>query len=80
MERGRPKRTFPINPAFGNFIKKIRLENGLSIRALAKELGVTATTLQNWERGVSYPQDYRLISIAETLKIDYQFLKSLLMK
>ena len=46
-------------------IKKIRLENGMTQKEFAKELGVTQATVSGWERGLSEPEDYRLKEIAQ---------------
>jgi DNA-binding XRE family transcriptional regulator len=46
--------TYPKNPkTLGDYIRKYRMEKGLLIKELAKELGVTEDTVINWEvRGV----------------------------
>ncbi|MBI1805494.1 MAG: helix-turn-helix transcriptional regulator [Ignavibacteria bacterium] len=39
----------------GEKIKQYRIQNGLSFRKLAKELGIDPGTLARWERGESEP-------------------------
>lgn len=41
----------------GNNIKALRLRRGITQEALAGRLGVTASAVGNYERGVSFPKD-----------------------
>lgn len=38
--------------SFGNFVKKLRNEAGLSQEKLADKMDVSVNTIQNWESGV----------------------------
>ncbi|MDE7004572.1 MAG: helix-turn-helix domain-containing protein [Oscillospiraceae bacterium] len=40
---------------FGDYIRKKRLEAGLTQRELAEQLFVTESTISKWERALSYP-------------------------
>ena len=45
----------PIATTTGEKIREYRRNNGLSIKKLAKELGVDPTTLARWEKGDNEP-------------------------
>lgn len=59
----------------GERIRHGRIKAGLSLRALAEKIGVTAPALGNYENGITTPDSSRLISLAEALdiSIDYFF-------
>lgn len=42
---------------FKAFVKRIRLEMGLTQAELATKLGVVVQTVSNWERGTSEPRE-----------------------
>ena len=50
---------------FGNNIRVIREENGLSQTELGKILHVTKQTVSNWENEKSYPDLQTLVSISD---------------
>lgn len=45
-------------------LKEMRKEKKLTIRALAKILGVTQQTIYNYERGARFPSKAMLVKIA----------------
>jgi repressor LexA len=47
----------------GNTIKKLRKSRNMTQAELGKQLGVAATTVSSWERGVAYP----LMTVAKTM-------------
>lgn len=51
----------------GERIRHGRMRAGLSLRALAEKIGITAPALGNYENGITAPDSSRLIAIAETL-------------
>ena len=51
----------------GERLKRLRLERGLSKRAIASRLGVSVPTVMRWEEGVSVPNDYNLHKIERLL-------------
>ncbi len=57
----------------GERIKHGRMRAGLSLRALAEKIGITAPALGNYENGITTPDSSRLISIAETLNIPIEY-------
>ncbi|MCS7217294.1 MAG: helix-turn-helix domain-containing protein [Candidatus Bipolaricaulota bacterium] len=52
----------------GKRLRDFRLERGLSKRALAKILGVSAPTLARWEEGEAEPHDYNRQKILRLLE------------
>ena len=58
------------NMEFNQLIKTNRENLGLTQEALAELLNVTATTIQNWERGQNQPTLSNLKPIAEALKLN----------
>ncbi len=45
---------------FGEMVKQLRVDKGLTQKDLAKELGVSMRTVVNYEGGKSYPKDRNL--------------------
>ena len=56
---------FPI----GKNIKQLRVENHLTQRALAFQLGVSEQAVSKWETGKSYPDLFLLPAIAGIFEI-----------
>ena len=52
---------------FANQLKQARHAAGLSQAALARKLGVTTTTVRNWEHGRTEPPKKRVLTQAEVL-------------
>ena len=50
--------------------RKMRMMAGMTITDLAKEVGVTSSTIHNWERGVSSPKARRIPALAKALHAD----------
>lgn len=63
------------SPRYYASIKTYRVNSGLSVEEFAKALGVTPTTVYNWESGATIPSTERLINIAELghLPLDFLF-------
>ena len=57
-----------------NRLKELRKEKGMSQIALAKELGVSYRTLQNWENGVSSIKSDRLKILCEIFDVDAPYI------
>ena len=57
-------------------LKAWRVNSGLTIAKVAKKLGKTERTIQNWESGTTIPDKGNLDSLAEIYKttIDHIFL------
>lgn len=56
---------------FGELIKKIREEKGLSVAELAQKCGISSVEIRNIEKGNNKPHISRLKSIADALEYDY---------
>lgn len=54
-------------------IKRLRIDSGLSMEALAKAVGVTWQTIQQWERNTA-PKRTRLDSVANALGTSVEYL------
>lgn len=54
---------------FGNFLKELRNEQGLSQEELAEKLFVHRTTVNKWEKGIVVPLNDTLITIANFFNI-----------
>ncbi len=55
--------------SFGYYIRKKRLEAGLTQRELAEQLFVTESTVSKWERALSYPDVSMVMPICAALHI-----------
>ena len=55
--------------SFGAYIRKKRLESGLTQKDLAGQLFVTESTVSKWERGLSYPDVSMVTAICAALRI-----------
>lgn len=58
----------------GNKLRTRRTELGLSRNELAEQIHVTASSIANYENGISYPKPDTLIALILALKIDANYL------
>ena len=54
---------------FGQNLRRIRKERGLTQQELADLISVTHSSISDWEREVSYPQAIWIYEIADKLNI-----------
>lgn len=54
---------------FGNRLKSVRIEHGFTQKALAESVGVSTTTIQNWENGTKAPSMGAIVSLSGVLRI-----------
>lgn len=54
----------------GATIRQYRLEAGVTQAVLAQKLGVSLTTVKNWERGATIPNNVHIRKVAEALNIN----------
>lgn len=52
-------------------MKAARVNVNLTQKQAAQQLGISRTTLQNWERGKSYPTIEKFAIIKSTYGVDY---------
>lgn len=57
--------------AFGSTLRKLRKESGLSLRAAAGRIGVSASTLHEWEMGNGLDTTLLLHSLVELYGVRY---------
>lgn len=60
--------------SFGEKLKEIRLQYGLTQDKFADEMNVSLDTVKNWEQGYNYPSINMLTSISEYFKCDFDYL------
>lgn len=61
---------------FGETLKKMRIEKGLSQQALADVMLVTRPTVARWETGIRLPDAVMISRLAEVLNVNVQLLLS----
>ena len=61
---------------FGETLKKMRIEKGLSQQALANVMLVTRPTVARWETGIRLPDAVMISRLAEVLNVNVQLLLS----
>ena len=52
------------NKIFGERLKLLRVKKGLTLEDVAKKIGVSKTTVSQWERGKTIPRDERLLPLS----------------
>ena len=55
-------------------IKALREQNGLTQAALAKQLGITRSSVNAWEMGISVPSTQYIVELAETFKVSTDYI------
>ena len=58
------------NEKFGNFIKELRKEKGITQKELGEKLNITDKAISKWERGLSFPDITMLNLLAEFFEVD----------
>ena len=59
---------------FGDNLKKVRKEKGLSQEALAEKINVVRQTISKWEKGLSIPDGDMLIKLSQVLEVPVETL------
>ena len=62
------------NMSLGTRIKQVRLERGIKRKDLAEMLGITPSSISNYENGISKPRQQTLFDIIKVLGIDANYL------
>ena len=62
------------NKIFGQRIKKLRNDKGLSMQELADKLGVTKSSINMWENSSSIPKNNILISLSKMFNVSIDYL------
>ncbi len=66
-----------INTTFGELLRELRLEKGLSQTELAKQLGVGKSIISSWELNQSDPSFTNAIKIARLFDVSLEYLAGL---
>lgn len=61
----------------GEKIKKLRKMNGLTQADIARELGITRSSVNAWEMGVSMPSTSYVIKLSRIFKVSADYLLGL---
>lgn len=59
-----------VKSYFGENLRRIRLEKGLTQQQLAELISTTHSSISDWEREISYPQAIWIYEIADKLHIN----------
>ena len=62
---------------FGLKVRQLRLEKGLSFAQLSKQTGLSASYLNEIEKGKKYPKIEKINKLSETLEVSFDDLVSL---
>ena len=60
--------------SFGEKLKEVRQQQGLTQDKFADELNISLDTVKNWEQGYNYPSIDMLVTIADYFKCDFDYL------
>ncbi len=63
--------------SFKERLKELRLEKGLSIKQLAKEIGVSDVAIGRWEKDLRVANIYELIKLAKFFDVTTDYLLGL---
>ena len=63
--------------AFNEILKELRIEKGLTQKALAEELFITIPTLSHWECGYQEPSFKDLIKLCKYFEVSADYLLGL---
>lgn len=58
------------NNIFGENLKQLREENGLTQQALADMIAISHQSISKWELGITYPQVIWVYRIADVLRVN----------
>ena len=62
---------------FGEKLKELRIEKGLTQRELAQQLSITVPTLSHWECGYQEPSFKDLITLCKYVEVSADYLLGL---
>ena len=59
---------------FGEILKELRSERGISQATLAKQIGVSQKAIDYWERGINEPKASYIVLLADYFGVTCDFL------
>ena len=59
---------------FGNFLFQLREQKGMTQADLAKQLGITRSSVNAWEMGISVPSTQYIVEIANLFKVSTDYI------
>jgi DNA-binding XRE family transcriptional regulator len=59
----------PRKPTFGRHLRNARIERGLSVAEVARQVGVTGPCVYFWEMGRTKPRDANLSTLCKVLRL-----------
>lgn len=62
---------------FAERLKELRIENNMSLKELATEIGSTSTSISRWENKLRIPNIESLIALAKYFKVTADYLLGL---
>lgn len=62
---------------FSQRLRELRLDKGLSMKQLAKELNTTDAAISNWENGINEPKISYLISMSKFFNVSTDYILGL---
>lgn len=57
---------------FSIYMKELRLKAGFSVDEAARKIGVGVSTVEDWERGLSFPSELSAQRISSVYKVSQQ--------
>lgn len=67
----------PRKPSFSRYVRNARIERGLSVAAVAEQVGVCAQSIYFWERDHCRPTDENLSALCKVLKLPVRATKAM---
>lgn len=52
-------------------LKAARVNAGLTQEKAAKEIGISVSTLKNWENGISFPKQPHIMKLCNVYNVNY---------
>ena len=62
---------------FGEKLKELRMEKGLSQKALAEQLGCNQSMISFWENGINEPTITNLLNLSKIFEVSTDYLLGL---
>ena len=67
----------PRKPSFSRYVRNARIERGLSVAEVARQVGVTGPCVYFWETGHTKPRAENLSALCKVLKLPIRAAKAM---